>query len=73
MSNDGAVHTLPVRDLIEHDTSDDCWCGPTCEPVPRDDGSMGWLYMHHSLDGREFREPNYTGPPIPVEARLRHD
>jgi len=28
-------------------------CGPTVEPVVRDDGSMGWLIVHHSLDGRE--------------------
>jgi hypothetical protein len=51
-----AVHTVPVNDLIEHETSPDCLCGPECEPVERDDGSFGWLYVHHSLDGREERE-----------------
>jgi hypothetical protein len=51
------VHTYPVGDLIEHNTdSDDCLCGPTTEPVPRDDGSFGWHILHHSLDGRELRE-----------------
>lgn len=51
------VHTYPVNDLIEHElTGDDCPCGPTTEPVPRDDGSFGWLISHHSLDGREARE-----------------
>lgn len=51
-----AVHTMPVNDLVEHDTSPDCVCGPDCEPVERADGSFGWLYVHHSLDGREAHE-----------------
>ena len=50
------VHTMPVNDLIEHITSEDCTCGPTTEPVKRDDGSIGWLFLHHSLDGREANE-----------------
>jgi hypothetical protein len=53
----GAVHVYPLGDLVCHDTDGDgCVCGPRIEPVPRDDGSMGWLITHHSLDGREFRE-----------------
>ena len=52
-----AVHTYPTRDLVEHDTEgDDCICGPTIAPVPRDDGSFGWHILHHSLDGREANE-----------------
>lgn len=51
------LHVLPVADLVEHeDEGDDCICGPTTEPVPAADGSMGWLIVHHSLDGREKRE-----------------
>ena len=50
------VHVVPVRDLIEHDDTDECPCGPTTEPVERDDGSFGWLVVHHSLDGREASE-----------------
>lgn len=51
------VHTYPTGDLIEHDTDGgDCICGPTTEPVPREDGSFGWLVVHHSLDNREARE-----------------
>lgn len=50
----GDVHSFPVGDLIEHDTDGgDCPCGPTPEAVKRDDGSVGWLITHHSLDGRE--------------------
>lgn len=44
------------QDLVKHETSEDCVCGPTVEPVKDDDGSVGWLYVHHSLDGREKAE-----------------
>lgn len=48
------IHTHPIGDYIEHDTDGgDCPCGPTWEPVKRDDGSVGWHVIHHSLDGRE--------------------
>ncbi len=51
------VHVYPVDDQVRHTTDNDqCVCGPITEPVPRDDGSMGWLLTHHSLDGREHRE-----------------
>ena len=49
-------HVVPVGDLIEHELTDDCPCGVTPEPVGRDDGSFGWVVIHHSLDGREARE-----------------
>ena len=53
------VHVYPISDLINHTTdSKDCICGPAIEPVPREDGSIGWLITHHSLDGRENREPS---------------
>ena len=54
------AHVLPVADAVTHDSSTsepDCVCGPTVQPVPADDGSMGWLIVHHSLDGREQTEP----------------
>lgn len=51
------VHVFPVDDLVEHDTDGgECVCGPRTEPVPREDGSIGWLIRHHSLDGREHHE-----------------
>lgn len=53
----GDVHTYPVADLIEHEIDgSECPCGPTVEPVPREDGSIGWHVVHHSLDGRELTE-----------------
>lgn len=51
-----AEHVIPIGDLIDHDTDEDCACGPTAEPVERVDGSVGWLMIHHSLDGREQEE-----------------
>jgi hypothetical protein len=57
VSNPNVVHVYPASDLIDHDCDGgDCPCGPTVEPVPRTDGSMGWLTIHHSLDGREADE-----------------
>ena len=49
-------HVVPVDDLIEHDASPDCICGPEAEPARREDGSIGYVYTHHSLDGREAEE-----------------
>lgn len=52
------LHVHPVGDLIEHNTAadSDCVCGPTVRPNKRVDGSMAWLLVHHSLDGREQHE-----------------
>jgi len=49
------AHVLPDRDVVTHH-ADDCVCGPTTEPVERADGSIAWVVIHHSLDGREARE-----------------
>ncbi len=55
----GTAIVHPLGDLIEHDVDgeDRCVCGPTVEPAKRPDGSVGWVYVHHSLDGRERSEP----------------
>lgn len=51
------VHVLPVDDLIAHEAQGgDCPCGPTTEPVKAEDGYIGWVVIHHSLDGRELAE-----------------
>lgn len=50
------VHVEPVNDLIAHEDSDGCPCLPVVEPVPCEDGSMGWLIVHNSWDGRENHE-----------------
>lgn len=57
-SGGSTIHVYPLGDLVEHDTGGgDCVCGPTTEPVEREDGSFGWVVSHHSLDGREALEP----------------
>jgi hypothetical protein len=40
-----------------HELDEGCPCGPAVEAVKRDDGSVGWVLTHHSLDAREFQEP----------------
>jgi hypothetical protein len=57
VANPSIVHVHPVDDLVDHElVGDGCTCGVTVEPVKNDDGSVGWLHIHHSLDGRETRE-----------------
>jgi hypothetical protein len=50
------LHIVPTSDRVTHDLDDTCVCGPTAEPVYRNDGSVGWILVHHSLDGREGAE-----------------
>lgn len=50
------VDVTPTADLIDHASGADCLCGPRMVPVQRDDGSVGWIVVHHSLDGRESDE-----------------
>lgn len=57
------LHVVPLGDLVEHMADDDCVCGPTTRPVERDDGSVGWLMVHASLDGREGGLPTVTEGP----------
>lgn len=48
-----SLHVVPVGDTVEHVTTNDCPCRPTDQSVAEDDGSVGWVVVHHSLDGRE--------------------
>ncbi len=56
----GCADCLPGKWLaLESLDGDDteCPCGPTPEHVPSEvGGEDGWLYTHHSLDGREQHE-----------------
>jgi len=53
------LHVLPLGDLIEHDEEGvDCPCGPDVEHLIGETGGAGKLITHHSLDGRELREPD---------------
>lgn len=54
---DPMLHVVPNNDYIKHNLeTNHCVCGQRIERVVEDDGSVGWLIVHHSLDGREFRE-----------------
>ena len=48
-------HVVPLDDLIDHEDVD-CICGPEINPVECEDGSINYVYTHHSLDGRENYE-----------------
>lgn len=64
MSDRNSCHVVPVNDLIEHEIADECPCGPQQRPEKLEDGSVGWLVVHNSLDGRELRE---RGEGVPGE------
>lgn len=51
-----SVHVVPVGDLMQHDTDAACACGPTIQAVKDEHGNIGWMYVHRSLDGREWTE-----------------
>ena len=43
-------HVVPLNDLREHESSRSCWCRP------RQDEECGHVWIHDSMDGREFYE-----------------
>lgn len=53
-TDDLHVHVIPIGDTWCHE-AEDCACGPRLEPVEQDDGTVGWMLTHHSLDGREAK------------------
>lgn len=40
-------------DLITHEVDADCPCLPHVVPIERDDGTIGWIVVHHAWDGRQ--------------------
>jgi hypothetical protein len=54
-------HIIPQNDVIVHDQSTNCICRPTRE---RRNGV--WTITHHSLDGREHREPDHDRANCPL-------
>lgn len=56
LANTAEIHRMPVGDLVLHESTADCACRPDVEHVPNGNGPDGWLYTHHSLDGREAHE-----------------
>lgn len=60
------VHIVPLEDLMEHELDEGCFCGADFIPVDCDDGSINWVYQHHSLDGREHSEPDHDRNECPL-------
>lgn len=57
------AHVVPNGDLVDHDLTDDCVCGPTVQWGNADTGEAyddGPLVIHHSLDGRELHESPHS-------------
>lgn len=53
------IHVLPRRDVMDHEETHDCPCGPRVEWIDPDTGLAypgGPVVIHHSLDGREAKE-----------------
>ena len=53
---DRTAHVRPLGDVIDHELSEHCVCGPRMELVRAKDGGDGWVCVHASLDGREVGE-----------------
>jgi hypothetical protein len=53
------LHVVPLGDAAEHEADDDCVCGPTLKPIAGSDGSLVWIMIHYSLDGRETTEDDH--------------
>jgi hypothetical protein len=47
------VDLIPLGDLIEHEQSAECACGPRVELHHDAAGADVWMNLHASLDGRE--------------------
>lgn len=48
-------HVMPTADLVQHEPTEHCVCAPAIKRADTPDGD-GWIYIHHSLDGRERTE-----------------
>ncbi|MFF4596346.1 hypothetical protein [Amycolatopsis sp. NPDC001319] len=52
-TDDAVVHLVPIEDIVWHEFSDSCVCGPDSEPHrPQAAGPDVWYVIHHALDGR---------------------
>lgn len=48
--NRGWVHVMPTDDLVDHESSESCACGPRAEKI-----EGGTMYVHQRLDGKKWR------------------
>lgn len=47
------LHIIPDNDLVDHEPTRDCVCGPATDITHGDDGEQQWIITHHALDNRE--------------------
>lgn len=47
--NGDTMHRIPARDVIVHEPSEDCACGPRAELVQRPGKTDLWIHHHHAL------------------------
>ena len=52
------AHVVPVADVVAHDLTAECVCGPRVEYADPETGRAynGAVVVHHSADGREADE-----------------
>ncbi len=51
--SEGAVHVHPLKDLVQHELTDDCVCGPRTELHKGSGKPDLYAFIHHALDGRK--------------------
>lgn len=70
LTGENVYHVMPVDDIVEHEISDECVCGPEIEFVGYEkttgETGNGWLVVHGALDGREHTEPDHDFLHCPV-------
>ena len=47
------THAVPIGDIRAHLDIPGCWCGPSVD---------GDIYVHHALDGRQFKTRGANAP-----------
>lgn len=47
------LHIVPAGDLVEHEATSECICGPTTDIIIGENGETQWHVTHHALDGRD--------------------
>jgi hypothetical protein len=50
------LHVMPTDDIVDHEASDDCVCGPEFELREGPAGQDMWIAVHWSADARERQE-----------------
>ncbi|MGK5677491.1 hypothetical protein [Actinoplanes sp. URMC 104] len=54
------IHVTPKDDLITHEDSGFCVCGPRLDLIRHPSGATKWAYIHPSLDNRENQQGGRT-------------